>query len=54
MSKSPKKACKGCKYCTEYFGNLTKDGRREMSRYWCIAKSMTCSDPKSCILRRQK
>ena len=54
MSKAPKKACKGCKYCVPYFGNLTKDGRRVISRYWCTAKSVTCPDPKSCIFRSQQ
>lgn len=52
MANKPKKACRGCLYCTPYYGNKNKFGKRTISKYWCIKKSTTCSDPKECSFRK--
>lgn len=54
MANKPKKACRGCLYCNPYYGNKNKFGKRIISKYWCIKKSTTCSDPKECSFRKEK
>lgn len=52
--KAPKKACKGCDYCTPNYGNFDKTGKRTPSHYWCIKQSRKCPDPKKCEFRKEK
>lgn len=52
--KTPKRACKGCFHCTPYYGNVSKDGKRVVSRYWCIHYNKTASDPIKCEFRKEK
>ena len=52
--KAPKRACKGCWYCTPHYGNRDKTGKRIVSNYWCSKRNGMCPDPKECKFRKEK
>lgn len=49
-----KRACKGCKWFAEYYGNKDKNGKRVVSNCWCIARNgMIKRFPKQCERREE-
>lgn len=48
------KLCKNCYYCIPHWGNKTKQGKRSISRYWCIKRSMTAPSIKQCEYYKEK
>lgn len=48
------KLCKNCYYSVPYWGNKTKDGKRSISRYWCIKRGATAPSIKQCNLYKER
>lgn len=47
--------CKGCIYFAKHYGNKSKIGEREVSKYWCVKKQgFIHSFPKKCQFKSRK
>lgn len=47
------KVCKGCRYCVPYYGKKDKQGKSQISNFWCNKKCHTIHLIKFCEFQKK-